>query len=478
VDRLTIISHDRFQEIIDRANHPNSIIHESITIGEDGDIPANRNRLLEIPSHVQTQLTGQVPQMDGQAFVDPQPGATAIPPDPRQAAMAKVTLEIIRQQERKLKSAQELTQPEVQQHIREKLGELWAIQTPQPQLTGLEAETGEAEQKLLDAVVAATTAQVAASTIDIPNIVVLPDNLDQSYTFADFDLVNTNAINYPPVSEELLIRSLTDNKQTHIQAQGGFRQERRLEDYIVRELMDNDAIDYDAHSDLLYKLAGQVVTRLKLLYKDDEEEIRKALIAYQKQLGEFIWVQMEDHLVLPPTNYMGKVTQGFSVLQPLLLELREGDAPRNFRHPVEDKSRIRQMVFAGFAKCCYPYQKFDSAEGELRLAMVLEDDDDVLKWLKPAPGQFRIEYSRGRNYQPDFVVETKDGKYIIEPKRADQIGLEEVQEKAAAARQWVGFANKHVASYGGKPWEYLLVPHNGIRLGATVSGLFASHRGS
>ena len=246
----------------------------------------------------------------------------------------------------------------------------------------------------------------------------------------------------------------------------------------MRELMDNDAIDYDAHADLLYQLAGQVVARLKLLYQNDEDEIRKALIAYQKQLGGFIWVQMEAHLIMPPTNYTGKVTQGFSLLQPLLLELREGDAPRNFRHPVEEKSRIRQMVFAGFTKCCYPYQKFDSAEGELRLAMVLEDDDDVLKWLKPAPGQFRIEYSRGRNYQPDFVVETQDRKFIIEPKRADQMELDEVREKAAAARQWVGFANEHAMSYGGKPWEYLLIPHNGIRLGATVNGLVGSYRGN
>ncbi|MES9902867.1 MAG: DEAD/DEAH box helicase family protein [Sedimenticola sp.] len=471
VDRLTIIAHDRFQEIIDRANNPNSIIHESVTIGEGGDIPASRNRLLEIPTHLEAQLTGQAAQIEGADFDTPQPEAVSTPLDPRQAAMAKVTLEIIRQQEHRLKSAQQLTQPEVQQRIRKQVGEHWAIQAPTPQLPRLEPEAEAKVQALLDEVVAAATSQVATATIDIPNIIVMPDNLDQSYTFENFDLVNTESINYPPVSEELLIRSLTDNRQTSIQVLGGFRQERRLEDYVVRELMDNDAIDYDAHSDLLYKLAGQVVSRLRVLYKDDEDEIRKALIAYQKPLGEFIWVQMEAHLVEPPTNYKGKVTRGFSLLQPLLLELREDDTPRNFRHPLTEKSRIRQMVFAGFKKCSYPYQKFDSAEGELRMAMVLEDDENVLKWLKPAPGQFRIEYSRGRNYQPDFVVETKDRKLIIEPKRADQIASEEVQEKAAAARQWVGFANEHVDSYGGKPWHYLLIPHDRIRLGATVNGL-------
>jgi hypothetical protein len=35
VDRLTIVSHDRFQEIIDEANNPNSIIRTGVVIGRD-----------------------------------------------------------------------------------------------------------------------------------------------------------------------------------------------------------------------------------------------------------------------------------------------------------------------------------------------------------------------------------------------------------------------------------------------------------
>src|SRR5450759_2218917 len=35
VDRLTIVSHDRFQEIIDEANRPDSIIRTGVVIGKD-----------------------------------------------------------------------------------------------------------------------------------------------------------------------------------------------------------------------------------------------------------------------------------------------------------------------------------------------------------------------------------------------------------------------------------------------------------
>ena len=36
-------------------------------------------------------------------------------------------------------------------------------------------------------------------------------------------------------------------------------QEERLEDYLVRGLIDFDDIDYEEHADLLYKLSAQVV---------------------------------------------------------------------------------------------------------------------------------------------------------------------------------------------------------------------------
>jgi type III restriction enzyme len=35
VDRLTIVSHDKFQEIIDHVNDPNSIIRTGVIIGKD-----------------------------------------------------------------------------------------------------------------------------------------------------------------------------------------------------------------------------------------------------------------------------------------------------------------------------------------------------------------------------------------------------------------------------------------------------------
>ena len=67
-----------------------------------------------------------------------------------------------------------------------------------------------------------------------------------------------------------------------------------------------------------------------------------------------------------------------------------------------DKSNMAKYVFAGFKRCLYPVQKFDS-EAERVLAVILDRDAD--KWFKPANGQFQIFYKQGAatlEYQPDF----------------------------------------------------------------------------
>ncbi|HEX5327720.1 MAG TPA: hypothetical protein VFW75_13710, partial [Acetobacteraceae bacterium] len=64
-------------------------------------------------------------------------------------------------------------------------------------------------------------------------------------------------------------------------------------------------------------------------------------------------------------------------------------------------------------------------------------------------------------------------KLIVEIKARKDLTDEGVQAKSKAARTWVGHANHHAASYGGKPWRYLLVPHDRMTESASLSGLMA-----
>ncbi|WP_455865056.1 hypothetical protein [Pantoea agglomerans] len=91
--------------------------------------------------------------------------------------------------------------------------------------------------------------------------------------------------------------------------------------------------------------------------------------------------------------------------------------------------------------------------------------------MKPAPGQFRIEYANGQNYEPDFVVETKEAFLMIEPKKAADVQSPDVQAKARAAVRWCKYANDHANQHSGKHWHYVLIPHDNIELGRSVDGL-------
>jgi len=110
------------------------------------------------------------------------------------------------------------------------------------------------------------------------------------------------------------------------------------------------------------------------------------------------------------------------------------------------------------------------------LAVLLEDDSSVEKWMKPGPGQFRIEDADGHPYQPDFVVETKTENPILEPKMKSEINDDTVQRKARAAIIRCHVSNEcHSKPYGEKPWRYALIPHGVVQPNATLQGLLSAH---
>ena len=479
VDRLCIIAHDRFQDIVDRANDPESIIKKTVYIGatEDADVPDKQPHLLNTGSVLDILCTGRQPEQDGEALAadlggeSPAPTITA-----EESRLAELTLRAVQREASRLPASKALSDAAVQQRLVaavKRLAEEAA--PPQASLPGMEAATptlSASPDALVAEVVRHVTERLIELTIDVPQITILPTR-EVNYRFQAFALAGLEKVNFQPVSQELLLQHLEDNKQARIQWEGSDNQEVRPEDYIVRQLIDQDAIDYDEHADLLYALAGQLLARLREHLGGDEVKLENVLIYWQRQLADFIWTQMQQHVWITPTDYVGKVTQGFDVLKPACFTLAAGEHPRDFRAPIADKRLVRQMVFKGFRKCCYPYQKFQSVDGEWRFAQLLEDDPEVIKWMKPAPGQFRIEYRNGHNYEPDFVVETADACLLVEPKRADQMDQDEVQTKARAALRWCGHANTHAAAHGGKRWHYLLVPDTAIQLGRSIATLFA-----
>jgi len=281
--------------------------------------------------------------------------------------------------------------------------------------------------------------------------------------------LDCSSIRYQPVERDLLIQYLRTNTQQTLGFGGQFQYELRLEDYLVRGLIDFDDISYDEHADLLYNLAGQMVAHLRSYLSADET--RNVLIYHQKQLAAFIHAQMQDHQWEKATDYEVVVTKGFTELKEPAYTAKEGEPIHDFRETVEEKSRIPQMLFGGFRRCLYTIQKFQS-DPERKLSVIL--DRETQKWFKPAKGQFQIFYKAGidpQEYVPDFVAENHACIYMLEPKARNEMTDPEVLAKKEAAVKWCGLASDHALGNGGKPWKYALIPHDAIAENMTLAGL-------
>ena len=296
-----------------------------------------------------------------------------------------------------------------------------------------------------------------------------------TFGFNDFDLTGLESIARQPVSDQIMVQKLRDeSRMTLARSAEGVREE-RMENYLVRYLMDRSEVDYDTQSELLFKLAGQVVARLRA-YLADEEDVENVLLVHGQDLARFVFEQMKKNYWETPTDYQAKVSRGFTLLRPQAFNVPNGSSVRDHRQAVVPAGDTRKHVFGSFSKCCYPYQKFDSSEERAFAALVdSPNEPTVIRWMKPGRNQFKIEYSSGHNYEPDFVIETKTTKLIVEVKAANEMDDSTVGEKTRAAVKWVGFANEHAKQNGGKPWSYSLVPADAVLPSATLDGLVARY---
>ena len=474
VDRLNIIAHDKFSEIIAEANKPDSILRASHII--DPTVDWVQRNVVSVPSTLD-EVFAEPPKDEEPASGTPTEAidATISPsrpirlPQPRifetglERQMARRVRAAIEQYSH-LPTSQALLQPEVQAGLRE-IAQRAAVVIQRLEDAGEGAVKQAVQRPDADRIVATVTSMFMERTIDIPLIRFIPIGRVTS-TYERFDLDLDFALQ--PVSQDILIHYLRTHERERLRGVYAIR-EARPENYLVNHLRLYDDVSYDTHAEVLYDLAGQVVAHARG-YLADEDAVDNVLHYHGRRLAELVHTQMQANYREESTAYEVKVVQGFSQLRANSYDAPEGYVPVDFQQTVSDPQRIRRMIFSGFDKCLYPLQKFDS-NTELEFARLLERDEDALKWFKPARTQLSVHYERGHYYEPDFVVETRTHRYLCEPKRSDQVDDETVQKKARAAATWCRHASEHARANGAKPWAYLLIPHDTFNAATTLQTL-------
>ena len=464
VDRLTIIAHDRFQDIVDEARR-GGYSFSIVKIGED--IPETPDVKVVVPSAIEALLDTSA-GVQGKSHAGPtdahEAKTSGMFKSPDEIAVAKATFEAIKKFSRDasvVPGPSALSTPELQKRLLDEVkgnvtsGQLYLDGTP------------PSHDKFVS-IVKDTTALFVAHTIAIPRIIVLPSG-DVKAGFRKFAL-DLSPLHLQPVSEQILIQHLASDQRHVIGAEHNEGQEARSADYVVRALIDFDDIDYDTEAELLYELADQVVAHLNTYLA--EADVRNVLLYHQRQIAKLVHAQMQEHTWEEASSYKAYVSQGYSDWRPQSFATAAGETLRRFDVPLQTKSEIRKMLFGGFKKCLYPSQKFDS-DTERRFAVILEQDTNVIKWFKPGKGVFQIRYTSDHDYEPDFVVETMAEKLICEVKRGDQLQDAVVVAKSRAATTWCGNATAHERTHQGKPWRYLLIPHEYVTENMSLQGLIA-----
>lgn len=446
VDKLTIIAHDNFQRIVEEANKPDSII--------------KKKNIIEIdPATFEGSKVVVVAKTAFEEKVEAEQKEIEAMPESQEKTKATRTLEIrktiyatLPQVNNKVKSASELNHQEIKEIVVAKVKEQLLSSEQQGLFDAdMVKEIEEAYQATVD--------EFILNTIEIPRIVIQPsDEVDSG--FRDFDL-DTKSLNYPAVAEEILIQYLNrkENAQETLIGRYGINAD-KPENLILNELINYSEIDYDCQAELLQKLVGQAIAKLKSYLNDDD--FINVVKYHKREIASLIYSQMRPHFYCTTKSYEEPIVKPFTQIEGHNLTKIQHDNIHHFTDTITPTSAIPQKVFSGFKKACHSLYKFD-AKGEKDFATILENDKDVVKWLRPAPKQFKIYWDHNaRTYEPDFVVETGEHVYLTEIKADNQMKDADVMEKAKAALQYCAYASEHNLQNGGKAWKYLLIPHSEV----------------
>jgi type III restriction enzyme len=456
VDKLTIVAHDKFQQIIDEANKPDSIIKkENIIVIDAAE--------LEQPKVVITSISS----LDQKAQEEQKRIETITDPKQKQKAQTELQaknliISILPELNVAAKSVSELTKKEVVEVAFKKIEERI---TSDPQANMFAAQI-IAEVKLqYEAAVSEFTTHI----IEIPRITIQQSGEVKS-GFKQFDLDVKN-LNYQPVSEEILIKKLREqeNSTDTIIGKGRIIPD-KLNNIIVNELINHPEVDYDRQVDLLFALADQAIKKFKSYLKDGDELIN--VVQYHKnEISDYIYAQLMEHFYFDAPSFEEPIVKPFTRIEEHNYSKYTKDALIQYRETVTPTNTIPTKVFTGFLKASHTMYKFDS-KTEKDFAIILEDNKEVLKWLRPAGNQFHIYWQHNsRQYHPDFVAETADTIYMVETKKEGDIESTEVQDKSRAAMEFCKHATDYTTKNHGKPWKYVLIPHGAVQVNMSFSFL-------
>lgn len=461
VDKLTVIAHENFEAVISKANDPKSILSRFSYIElDDEDLKPEPGKVVA----AQTQIDVQEQKIIAAARTDIEKQEAKVTADAIRAVFQAVPLA-----NTQVKCKADLAKPEVKEYIKRQAIRIIreSAQTTDPLFA---EQVAEERIKEVDSVLDTVTETFINNIIEIPRMTIQKEVYQAEFQW--FDLDTRLGFDLPALQDEIIRVSIGAGEKTvdTIQVKSGRKFNRPI-DQIISVLIDYDDIDYDKNSELLYHLAQQALDAIEA-HLEQKEDLAKVVFGFKKAIASNIYAQMKRHFVMVSTGYVKPKVLPFVGMADQNLKEVDGFGRVDYRNIIKP-AYVRKYIYSGYLKSFYAEYKFDS-KTELDFSFVLENDADVIRWLRPAREQFHIYWSNGsKRYEPDFIVETEDCIYMVETKAANEISSEDVQLKKQAAEEYCNHASEYTAENGGKPWRYVLMAHDTVDRSASFKFLIA-----
>lgn len=454
VDKLTVVAHDNFNKVIEAAQNPNSILNKLKFVEIDAAQLNERTEVVTVQNTFNQNIQKEQEEVNKiQDAVQKQKQQNVV--DAKKLLVNVIPFFNTNSQ---VKKVDDLMKPEVKAQV---------MQAVQKELTTGQGNLFASEiAKEADVIYEKLVADFKKNIIEIPRMDLVQGEVTAG--FDDFDL-NTKDFTYEQLNEEIVRIGLKDRKMDVIEVKKGVYYG-KPEKLLISELINFSEIDYDTNADLLHKLANQALSELQKNLKEGED-INTLVFQWRSLIATRMYQQMMEHFKLHEPEYIKPNVKPFTRIEEWNFTTLKNAGHKDYRDDSFPAVQVPKYVFRGFEKSCHFEYKFDSRT-EQTLAIILENDKDVLKWLRPAPNQFRIYWQHNSKiYEPDFVAETADCIYLIETKRADEIPTAEVQAKAQAALKYCNYATEFTAENNGKPWKYALIPHDIVTKTSSFKGV-------
>ena len=467
LDRLSIVSHDKYEAIVNLANDPDSLVRKIYYIDPDENPNDEPKETVELSTRYDEEAQTTAEQI---ALILP----GTISDDKAQKreigrTISNLAYKTVQEIHKQVKKFHDVGSPEIKKTVVQSI--VHETQQQYAELNLKQEELQAAVEKAVEFSVSSLTKLV----IPIPRGAVQAVKEVKS-GFFDFDL-DTHNIHFKPSDENTLHGQELKESGASYELDMSFA---RLdgpdtpENDIAKSIIVHDNIDYEKNMPLIFKLIAQLKQHLHT-YLLTEDEVAMTLRQYRADLAEMIYAQMNQHFYQDETKYSAAEMYPFSKIESGFGAKYVADQVYDFRSYTGQANEIKKKIFKGFKKSCHTLYKFDS-DSERIFAIVLEDDKSVEKWMCPDIKQFSIFYDHdsASQYQPDFVVETAAKIYMIEVKNRNQLKDEVVQKKAHAAIEYCRAATEFNEKNGGKPWEYAIIPHDIIHMQSSFTHLAAN----